>query len=149
MLHAEEEINQHASAWALAWLGKTRLWTVPAKPDVLGRLFALWRTSPDAKVREMACWALTSQTLTPRDEQECCASVPLAELEALLQQYKRLDSSGKVALLLVAWYRRALSDVVLIERTRTLLEIDPEDMKAPSEDERNLLRELRRKLWRH
>src|SRR4029079_17377112 len=66
MLFSAAPLEQCAASWALVWIGACRLWMPPAEPDMLGRLFTLWRHSSNEDVRRMAKWALASQPLAPR-----------------------------------------------------------------------------------
>jgi NACHT domain/Restriction endonuclease len=122
MLFSDSAPEQYASAWLLVWLGPCRVLTPPAEPDLLGRLFTLWRRSPDADIRYMAEWALANQPLASRDDGRWCASISHGELEDLLQGYAQLDDwRGKSAALISAWYLRALSDAEIVQRTHEIL----------------------------
>jgi len=124
MVFSEDFREQCAASWALAWLGACQVWTPPAEPDLLGRLATLWRGSPEAEIRRLAGWALTSQRFAPRDEARRCASIPRAEFERLLQGYDKLGDDGKAAALVVAWYLRGLDDLELAQRARAVLKTD-------------------------
>ncbi len=117
MLFTEAVSEQDASAWALAELGACRVWTPPAEPDLLGRLFTLWRCGPDAKIRSIAVEALVAQPLTPRDYGRHCVYIQDTELEDLLQDYAELKGGfEKPAALILAWYLRALSNEEIAQR---------------------------------
>jgi hypothetical protein len=122
MLFEEQASAQLAASWALTWLGSLREWSPPADPDVLGRLFMMWRHSPSREVQHQASLALASQRVESRDDGPRCASIPDAEFETSLQHYDRLNEfKEKLAVLVVAWYRRApWSDAELAQRARAM-----------------------------
>jgi hypothetical protein len=122
MLFEEQAAEQFAAAWALRWLGHCRVWIPPATPDVVGRLFTLWRHSPDQEVQDNALWALTNQPVVSRDDGPQCASISNSEFDSLLQEFDQLEvTDEKVAVLVVAWYRRApWSDREIADRAQAV-----------------------------
>ncbi len=122
MLFEEQAAAQCAASWALAWLGACGAWQPPANPDVLGRLFTVWRECTDPEVRRLASWALATQPVVPRDEGRRCASILDAQFESLLREYDKIeDKRERLAVLVVAWYRRApWSDAEIASRARLL-----------------------------
>jgi len=129
MLFTEAISEQDASAWALAELGACRVWTPPMEPDLLGRFFTLWRRSPDAEIRRLSAWALSSQSVIPRDDGRLCGSIQRTELEDLLQSYAGLAiQHEKPAALLLAWYLRALKDKEIVQRSRELIKDGQTDL---------------------
>jgi hypothetical protein len=122
MLFEEQAAEQFAAAWAFLWLDVYRVWKLPANPDILGRLFTLWRHSPYREIQIMAVRSLANQPVVSRDDGPRCASISNSEIESLLQKYDRLeDTEEKVAVLVVAWYRRApWSDGVIADLAQTL-----------------------------
>ena len=130
LLLSERLPEQWAAAWALVELGALRIWSPPAEPDVLGRLFDLWLRSPSNEVRRMAAWALARQPLCKRDDGRRCASATSADLDDLSSRYGALSRRREQpAFLAAAWYRRRLSDTELITRARALL-VDIDDRIA-------------------
>ncbi len=122
MLFSGELAMQDAACSALVWLGACRVWPPPFNPDVLGRLFLLWRNSTSQHIRYIAGWALASQPLALREDRQRCASIPRVELEKMLQIFNSLDAPDeKAAALIVAWYLHALDDAQLAQHARALI----------------------------
>lgn len=120
LVFSEQTCKQYVSTWALAWLGACRVWAPTAEPDLLGRLFWLWRHNRRGGVKHFACWALASQPLLQRGDTRICESIARGEIESLLNGYNKLKSSvEKTAILVVAWYLRAIDDVELVRRVQT------------------------------
>ncbi len=129
LLFSKELPEQFTAAWAFVWLGSLDLWPTPAEPDIIGRLFRLWRQSADADGRRLALWALTTQSLMPRDGGGRCISIPRAEFDSLLQAYDSLEGEyEKIAVIIISWYLRLLNDKQIAERIRMLLEKMHESM---------------------
>lgn len=127
MLFSEAVLEQFTSTWALVWLGMTRVWPPPAEPDLLGRLFALWRRSSDDQTRRIAVWALATQPLASRDDGRRCASIQYAELWNLLPVGDEAAGTEEVsAPLILAWYMRLVSDKYLAQRIRELFKKNTE-----------------------
>jgi hypothetical protein len=110
-------------------------------PDILGRLFMLWRHSPDENSRLVASFALAYQPLAPRDDVRRFASIPKTELLSQIQDYEQMEVNspdfvkrfGKSAALIVAWYLRApWSDAELVDRARALLKESGPHVAAPT-----------------
>jgi hypothetical protein len=118
MLFSEHVQERWASSWALAWLGPTRAWRLPADPDVLGRLFELWRDGPVSD--HTAGWALGAQPLVPRGENGPFSSIEPAGIRRLLEGYDELDSAEKLSTLLTAWYVQVLDDADIAQRAQAL-----------------------------
>jgi hypothetical protein len=122
MLFSGHLQEQFASAWALVWLGACRAWAPPAEPDLLGRLFELWRKGPDAELKRMAGWALRSLPLASREDNGRCSSVDLGDMTALLEGYDELKrETEKLSALIVAWYLQAMDDTEIARRAQALL----------------------------
>jgi hypothetical protein len=120
ILNSEHPAEQFAASWALTWLGACRVWLPPAEPDMLGRLFRLWRQNTNDLVQWMALWALTNQPIVSRDIGRYCASIPHEEIDGLLEIFSELSIREKIAVLVLAWYLRVLSDRELLILARGL-----------------------------
>lgn len=121
VLDSEQATEQFAASWALAWLGVCRVWMPPAEPDVLGRLFRLWRQNNNPSVQSTALWSLINQPIASREVDRYCTSIPPEELYGLLELFDRIKNTrGEVAVLIVAWYLYALSDMELLQRAHWL-----------------------------
>jgi hypothetical protein len=110
MLFSDNSNEEYVAAWLLGLLGLIRVGGLPPEPDVMGRLFAIWRHSTNKDSRDMASWALARQPLRVRDQSQYCRSVSLEEIGSILDEFDNLSSRGKVITLIVAWYLRAISD---------------------------------------
>jgi hypothetical protein len=118
MIFSESLPEQYASIWALVWLGACRVWTPPADPDLLGRIFTLWRHSPNVEIQSRAAWALASQPLASRGDGRLFVSTEPAEVEDLLLQVNEIQ---KPAALVSAWYLHALSDKELAQHVHGII----------------------------
>jgi hypothetical protein len=142
-LNSELPAEQFATCWALAWLGRCRVWLPPSEPDVLGWMFRLWRQNTNPSVQSKALWALVSQPVMSRDAGRHCASIQREELQGLLEIFDQLNGdSEKIAVLVLAWYLRALSDGELVLRVRELLK----DCRSEDRFNGSTLRELLEQL---
>lgn len=56
-----------AACWAYSWLGRNRLWSPEQHPQVISRLFEIWRTSNLKEVQYTASWALSELPLIKRN----------------------------------------------------------------------------------
>jgi len=123
MLFSAELQEQYAASFALIWLGACRVWQPPEDPDMLGRLFTLWRSRTN-HLDLYAARALASQPVASREDGRRCASVPVAELEEvfyMLETDGPVNPNEKVAILTVSWYLHALDDAQVAQRARALL----------------------------
>ncbi|MCW3055404.1 MAG: hypothetical protein JWN14_4574 [Chthonomonadales bacterium] len=131
MIFSQHVQEQYAASFALVWLGVWRVWTPPAEPDVLSRLFMLWRHSSHAEVRRFASWSLANQRVAPRDDTRYCSSIPPDEVESVLKSQTGLEKREQICGLVAAWYLHALTDAELVERARALYEVpDPYNSAA-------------------
>lgn len=137
MVNSDDQPEQCAGLWALIWLGACRIEVPPASPDVLGRLFELWQTSRNDEIRRLASWCLASQPLASRNGGQC-ASIPWIQIELLLSREAK-GAPERAAAIVVAWYRRALEDAEIIDRSRRY---------AADNDERTYTRTLHELLER-
>lgn len=106
--HAAE---QYAACHVLGYVCQYKFWTPPYDPDVMGRLFNLWRGGSNPEISRLAARILAGPRLGPRDEGRC-RDVSISECRSLLtpRRYGNLDDDERLAVLIVAWYRRATSD---------------------------------------
>jgi hypothetical protein len=122
ILNSGQLPEQFAASWALVWLGACRVWLLPTEPDVLGSLFRQWQKNTNDTVRRIALWAIASQSVVSRNAVQHCSTVSLEEFRCLLDKFDEFNIVyEKVAVLIIAWYLRALCDKELIERARGLL----------------------------
>lgn len=122
MLFSEDVSEQYAAAWSLAAIGACRVWTPPAEPDVLGRLFTLGRRSSlDAEIPDIFFWSLAYQPIMPRDEDRWCATIPRGDLEDA-PLGGRVSFFEPAAILIVEWYRHARPDHEISLSIQTFLE---------------------------
>jgi len=118
MLFSGETISLYTAACACYWLGECGAWCPPVEPDVLQRLWMLWRGSPVPRVRGMAASTLSSLPLQPRDKGNRFASVPPGLVEVAYSE--ELGPNERIAALVAAWYTRALPDEELAECAEAL-----------------------------
>jgi hypothetical protein len=149
MIFSEDAVEQYCGCWALVWLAGLRVWTPPAEPDLLGRLFKLWNSSQREDVHYEAAYALASQQLLPREGTNWCASIPRTEIEGVVGRYGKTGVwMDMPATLVVAWYSRVLGDSEIASRAwklltktdpyttrRTLCELLDKIGKSPKETE--------------
>jgi hypothetical protein len=122
MIFSDDQVEQCAASWSITWLGERGIPVRCGEKDMFGRLFMLWRQSPNLGVRHFSAWALISQPLADRSKMQPCRSVPKSEIDSLLKGYNELPSSPEQpAALVAAWYMCGLTDKDLAERIRSLL----------------------------
>jgi hypothetical protein len=141
MLFSDPLIDHYSAAWAFVWLGRCGVWQVPAQPNVLERLWILWRSSPEAAVRRMGAWALSTLPLQQRDPEKWLASVQIADARAVVQEEwdrQELDLETATAALVAAWYLHALPDEELAERALKIIK----ESRQPIETLNTLLKFL-------
>ena len=143
ILNSGQLPEQFAASWALVWLGACRVWSLPTEPDVLGRLFRLWQQNTNAAVQRIALWAIASQSVVSRNVVQHCSTVSLEEFRCLFNKFEIFNNTyEKVAVLIIAWYLRVLSDRELIERAHGLFEHKKISMNLEVNDGRRALYEL-------
>ena len=89
ILYSDEQYLQFAACWAFAWLGDNA-WTPIHKPDMISRLFDIWRTSQIKDIQYVSSWAITMLPLIDRE------SKPIPEpnqskIDFIKQQFELLD----------------------------------------------------------
>jgi hypothetical protein len=67
IFYSDEQYLQFAACWAFAWLGNINAWAPVHKPDVISRLFDIWRKSQVDDIRYVANWAITMLPLIDRE----------------------------------------------------------------------------------
>jgi hypothetical protein len=124
MLFSDDIAEQYSASFSLVWLGACRIWDPPAEPDILSRLFYLWKHSANKEVRYFAQWALGSLPLTDRDMGGRCAAIPKSDWRLLERppEKGRLNQDEEIPTLIVAWYLRALTDTQITKRARAFME---------------------------
>ncbi len=122
MLFSDDLSEQYAASWALAWIGSLRVGIPQAQPDMLGRLFTLWKYGSNIELRRVAVWALAAQPLASRDDGPRFASVSRKEGIRVVRGYTVCaNATEKAASLVTIWYLRLLNDTELAEYSRALL----------------------------
>lgn len=109
-----------SATFAMEKLGACRMSTLPRHSDVLGRFFHLWRHGTEPTVQRLAARALASQPISSRDAatwQKGAAN----DILSVLEGYDKLDvRMEQPAILICAWYSRALKDDELVQRIQLL-----------------------------
>ncbi len=67
ILYLDEPYLHFAACWAFAWLGTIGAWIPDHKPDVISRLFEIWRESKLPDIQHVASWAISSLPLINRE----------------------------------------------------------------------------------
>jgi len=99
------------------------LWYPPSAPDVLGRIFELWRHGKSKPVRRGLSSTLSAQPLASRDEAGRFHGADPVEIRSLVDDFEKLESdSARIATLMSAWYTRAVSDDKIIELLKVGIE---------------------------
>lgn len=121
LLFSELAAEQYSVDWALFVLGRDRLWTPTQNPDVVGRLFRLWRGDVRTHGDHTFALTLANQPILARDTCAMGATIARDELLMVLAEYDSLAASGQSAALILAWYLRAMPDGELMVRTQNLI----------------------------
>jgi hypothetical protein len=129
----ENPPEHFAACWALAWIGRCRVWTPPQDPNVLNRLFTLWQTGTNEHIRRQAAWAFSTLPLLPRESEPLRGS-PDAErfvsLAGKCYSEPEFDMAPRAALVAAYYLRSPWSDAQLVDlvakhqQTRRLPEWD-------------------------
>lgn len=97
-----------AATWALAWIGEHGLWRPQPSAEWLLQLFRIWREAISVQLAYVAAWALSVQSLLPRDT---FGPEDWGNCETFLRKASCEDSparkQGQSAAFIVGWYRRA------------------------------------------
>lgn len=78
LLFSDDPAGQYAGCWALAWMGSLGVWTPPHAPNVIERLFSLWRTPENQEIRSKGSWAFRRMPLIEKKAAELYRSPPAA-----------------------------------------------------------------------
>ena len=150
MLFSNNLKEEHVAAWLLGtFAGQLNIGEIMAKPDLLGRLFVIWRRATDGDLKSLMPWAIVKHPLTHRDNSQHFNSLTLEEVNEVFDDYDNLqqghDYCEKTAAIVVAWYRRAIEDAPLARMIEDLIGNSPETDRILSETDRILV-ELRNRL---
>jgi hypothetical protein len=129
-MQASTDIREMFSANAvICTINDYSLFHGRADPGFLEHILGLTFSHPDRAVRRCARNILLSQRLASRDDVMPLPSLTVDQLHGLVSTFERKDPAGQIALLVLAWYKRApWSDAELAERARTLrLRVRPHD----------------------
>jgi hypothetical protein len=123
LLFSDSWAEISAADWALYQLGRCKVWEPPAEPDVMGRLFTLWR-SQDSYLQRVVPSTITAQRLVTRRDVRPCSTIQPDEFKTFIRNYSEMNSPvEKRATLLIAWYLGVpWSNAELIELARPFSE---------------------------
>lgn len=123
IVFSTDALEQYFGCFALVWLGACRIWAPSAQPDILGRLFDLWKHGEHEQVQIAARWALASLPLAQRDAERCCSTIPEQDLKQLEQPASKNEGKKdeEIATLVVAWYTFALTNDLIIRRAQAIM----------------------------
>jgi hypothetical protein len=123
MLRPDDPLMALAGAWALAWIGQTRVCPNPIPKKAMLCLFQLWSDTPTPEQSRFFAWALGAQPLWPRDS---LGKAVWGECDDFLRRCtprREAQSESRVAALVVAWYRRGpWTDEDLVREFGSLLD---------------------------
>jgi hypothetical protein len=123
LLFSDSTKENYVAVRALIEIGRCNVWDPPAEPDMIGRLFTLWRHSKYSEVQRLVPHAICGQRLVSHDSKRPCTTIQPDEFERFIQNYSELDTyDSKSAALMLAYYMRTpWSDAQLAERARDLI----------------------------
>lgn len=96
------------ACWAYAWLGPTRAWSPESEPNIISRLFEIWRDSKVEEVQYLAYWAISRLPLMNRDA--CKLLEPnIQSMDFIKKQFRsrkknRRNEMKKLACLVMGYY---------------------------------------------
>ena len=121
LLFAEDCRENYVAGYLFYVLGSLRVWSPPDEPDVLGRMFTLWQQCSSKSVRSALSSTLAAQKVEPRESRRWFSSIDSTCVAAANISFAELPTdTEKVALLVAAWYTRALNDSEIVERVKVL-----------------------------
>lgn len=126
LLFADDILENYVAGWLLYTLGELQVWSPPCDPDVLGRMFSLWRHSLSKSVRDGYSSTLAVQRLDLRDDHRRFSTIEPTDVKTVISDYAELsEHAGKPAALVTAWYTRVISDEEIVKRAQELISKDP------------------------
>ena len=117
-LYSDTPFLHFAACWAFAWLGEAGAWTPERQPEVLVRLFDLWKNSPLPDVQDYARRAISSLPLIDRETK------PLPEpdeesIKFIKEQFLiKNDDRKKAALVMGYYWKKPWTDKELAEKIK-------------------------------
>ena len=110
ILYSDKQYLQFSACWAFAWLGEINAWTPVHKPDVISRLFEIWKKSQVEDIQYVASWAITTLPLIDR-ELKPIPEPNQSKIDFIRQQFELMElipsmenSKKSFASLLMAFY---------------------------------------------
>ncbi|NKE65357.1 hypothetical protein RAMLITH_05950 [Ramlibacter sp. RBP-2] len=133
LLYSDVSAQQYIAGWALWALGRCDMWLPPTEPDVFGRIFYLCRHGSNTILRQGLAHTLVQQKLASRDTYNAFHSIdPNEILKALIGRYQELGSYERAAMLIAAYFRRAIGDEDIIRKT-----LEVEQLKSGIPDQQH------------
>lgn len=122
LLYSDSPVETRSAGWLLYWLGVLNVWGPPVEPDVMGRLFTLWRQDKASNAMAFA-ETIAAQRVLPRDDKCPCFTLSRDGFESFVQHYHEMNEFiEKPAALVVAYYLRTpWTDAELAEHIHILL----------------------------
>jgi hypothetical protein len=93
LLFSDSTAETYSANWLLYQLGLSNVWYPPKEPDMLGRLFTLWRHSENPEMLEVAPGTITVQRLVSREGERPCSTIKLDEFESFARNYSEMNDS--------------------------------------------------------
>jgi hypothetical protein len=125
MLFSNNLPEEHVAIWLFALFGRFGIDQGEIDQDLLGRLFVIWQSSNDQPTREIAAYAIAVQPLGYRGKCNHCISLQVEQVASIMDNYDDLaehqEYPAKAAVLIIAWYVRAIPDERLAEMLKQLI----------------------------
>nr|WP_292391151.1 NACHT domain-containing protein [Methanosarcina sp. UBA5] len=109
LLLYSDDIHLYLPAcWAYAWLGSTHAWSPESEPNIISRLFEIWRDSKVEEVQYLAYWAIARLPLMNRDAYKLLEpniqSINFIKKQFRSRQKNRRIEMKKLACLVMGFY---------------------------------------------
>jgi hypothetical protein len=139
LLFDDSPAENCAGDWIAYQLGKSRIWSPPTKPDLIGRLFHLW-SRPRSSPEYMFSDTIIFQPLLERDS-GACSTIPRNDFIRFTKKYDNLAPYDKLAALVIGYYLKCpWSDNQLLEEVEKARGVGPTE--APANQLISRLREV-------
>ena len=111
LLHSTDPRENFYAGWGFYHLGRNETWSISAYPDVLRRMYVLWRTSPDASLKAAIGQTIAFQDFTGRSSQPQDGFITADAMRKLHRRGKNEKSENRPYIALyVAWYWSVLEN---------------------------------------
>jgi len=126
MLCSGNSPEEHLAIWLFVLFERNGVRQVQIDKDLLGIFFVFWQNSTNEETREVAAHAIATLPLLYRREPEHFTSVQMKQVTSIMDSYTELADRrsypAKAAILISAWYLRAIPDERCAEMLKRLIE---------------------------